>query len=297
MISITLFYPGLGLALSVALVWAVTEFLNSLIITNIYLCIHFSHCPEHTWKLRSEVFTPGKKSVFYANPQLSQGTQREEDEGASDSEQEQTKTSPQEAQGSRAELREKVDKAESAMLQEPSSLRTKTAENDGHKTVGLTGDTMLLHCQESHHASIAIKSSTGIVLKSDDDPDGLNHDRESCFPESCSDNNDRRSSWAESPDSDCYESCEGQSDDHEISPLNCDKNDSRDLLNCTSSVFSCDRPTHGTDFQNLTTDIPSCLRPSYIKRKTLFDNQKSLQNFHKLSLYQESTDDSSPDAM
>lgn len=226
----------------------------------------------------------------------------QEDEGASDSEQEPTNTNPHE--GSRTEPREsgKVDKAESAMLQEPSNVMTRALENETScQTVGLTGGALSSLGQESLHTDMAIKSSVGVVLKSDDDPDCLDHDRESCSPDCCSDQIDRRSSFTDSPDSDCYESCEDPGDDHEFLPLNCDKNDCHDeLLNCTSGDFSCGRSITGIDpdFQNLSTDMPSCVCPSHnMKHQTLFENERSLQNFHKLSLNHQSTDNSSSDAM
>jgi len=46
-------------------------------------CVH-SHCSEHPWRLRSEVFIPGKKSIFARDDEASQQYAADDGDGASD---------------------------------------------------------------------------------------------------------------------------------------------------------------------------------------------------------------------
>jgi len=46
------------------------------------VCVH-SHCSEHPWRLRSEVFIPGKRSIF-AHDEASEQYAADDGDGASD---------------------------------------------------------------------------------------------------------------------------------------------------------------------------------------------------------------------
>lgn len=46
------------------------------------MCV-FSHCSEHPWRLRSEVFIPGKRSIF-AHDEASEQYAADDGDGASD---------------------------------------------------------------------------------------------------------------------------------------------------------------------------------------------------------------------